>query len=257
MTFLIRSLPGILTLFLLSSLQVMAHSAIDTEELLQKGENHFKELENRAALDAFLGVLEVDSTNYHALHRTSLLYNLIGHQFEDEDDRMEHYGKAKRYAESALAHHEGKPEAHYVYSIAIGRIADKQAPRTRVGYASEIKSHAEKVLELNPDHAGAWHVLGVWHHQASTLSFGERTAVRMLGGLPPASKKEAEEAFEKAVELDRSNILFHLDYAKFHKDVGNKDRAIEMLEKAVALQPQVDGDEKFLETSKDMLASLK
>ncbi|MEX0686466.1 MAG: hypothetical protein WD267_04675 [Balneolales bacterium] len=258
MKLLTKGFVGVITLLLLfSSVEIMAQSDNDINELIRNAESHYKNKRNNKALESFLHVLELDSTNYTALHRVSLLYNMIGFQFEDEDQQMDHYIKAKDYAEKALQYHEGKPEAHYVYSIATGRISKKSRPRTRVGYANEIKKHAEKALELNPDHAGAWHVLGVWHHEASTLNFAERTAVRMFGGLPEASKEKAEEAFNKAISLDNNNILFYLDFAKFYEEMGSDEQAINMLEKAVALEPQRDGDEKHLEISKNFLASLK
>lgn len=252
-----RSLLVFVPLFLgLTSIVTMAKNIDDDVEfLIQKAESHFLDKKSRAALEAYLSVLEIEPAHYVALHKTSLLYNMIGFQLDDENDRMTYYRLAESYARAALEHHPEKAESHYVYSIALGRIADKSSTRARVQVAASIKEHGEKALELNPNHAGAWHLLGVWHHNAANLNFAERTAVRLLGGLPEASNKQAEEAFYKAIELDSENIIFYLDFAKFYKEIGQKNKARQMLSKAVATEPKVDGDEMFLEQSREMLAS--
>ncbi|MEX0929305.1 MAG: hypothetical protein WD266_10905 [Balneolales bacterium] len=228
----------------------------DVAELIAQAENHFENQRNRQSLEAWLSVLELDSTHYRALHETSLLYNIMGYQFEDEETSMEYYNKALHHAEQALEHHPDHDESHYVYSIALGRLGDKSPPRTRVRYANLIKEHAEIALELNPEHAGAWHVLGVWHHNAANLNLAERTGVRMLGGLPPSSNEEAEEAFKRAIELDSQTIVFYHDFAKFYMDWGKKQKAKSILQQAVTMEPKIEGDEKFLDNSKNMLANL-
>ncbi|MEX2403671.1 MAG: hypothetical protein WD625_06025 [Balneolales bacterium] len=253
-----RSILTIIALLLcLTSIETMAHGQDDIDILIQKAETYFLDQKNREALDMYLSVLDIDATNYEALHNTSLLYNMEGFQFDDEDERMKYYKLAESYAERALEHHPDKDESHYVYSIALGRIADKSSARNRVKAAKAIKEHGEKALELNPEHAGAWHLLAVWHHNAANLNFAERTAVRLLGGLPDASNEKAEEAFNKAIALDDETIIFYRDFARFYDEVGKKQKAEQMLNKVVTLEPKVEGDEKILEESREMLSSIR
>lgn len=252
-----RSIVSVITLLLcLLSIETMAHDHDDVDNLIRQAESYYNDQKNREALDTYLSVLEIEPTHYKGLHKTSLLYNMIGYQFEDEDEQMRYYRLAEKYAKLALKHHPDKDESHYVYGIALGRISDKTKPRTRVKIASLVKEHGEKTLELNPRHAGAWHLLAVWHHNAANLNLAERTAVRVLGGLPDASNIEAEEAFKKAIELDDGVIIFYLDFARFYNEIGEEKKAKQMLNKAVTIKPKVDGDERFLEESKNMLASL-
>ncbi|MEX0778147.1 MAG: tetratricopeptide repeat protein [Balneolales bacterium] len=252
-----RSIIAFILIFLLIfSVETMAQDSDDIEALVNQAQAHYVDKQNEEALEDYLKVLEIEPTHYEALHKTSLLYNMIGFQLEDEDEQHENYKLAKKYGELAVEHHPDKDESHYVYSIAVGRITDFSSSRERVRLAPVIKEHGEKAIEINPEHAGAWHLLAVWHHNASNLNFAERTAVRVLGGLPDSSNERAEKAFKKAIALDNETIIFYLDFARFYEDMGEDEKAKQMLNKAVALEPKIEGDEKYLKESKDMLASL-
>ncbi|MEX1062529.1 MAG: tetratricopeptide repeat protein [Balneolaceae bacterium] len=232
---------------------------LNVDELVEKALKKMEEAEEYASMDLFEKVLTIDADNYEALWNLSLLYSKKGHRLEDRGAMMEDYERARDLAELCLEYYPEQADCHYVYAVAIGRIADISGTRRRVHASEEIKDHIDRTLELEPDHKGGWHLLGVWHASVANLSRAERwTASLIFGGLPGgASNSKAEESLKKAIELYPDNILFHLDLARFYREVGRTGDAIKVLEKTLGLEVKDMDDPANLERAKSMLEDLR
>jgi regulator of microtubule dynamics protein 3 len=234
-------------------------SESDISELLERASELKESADEPAARELFEEVIEYDPLNFKALWNLSILYSMEGHRLDDQDEMESYYSDAIELAERAIEYYPNEPESHYAYAVAIGRMSDISSPRERIRASEEIRESVERALELNADHAGAWHLLGIWHKRAANLSRAERWAANLLfGGAPEgASNEEAENSLKKAISLDPDNILFNLDLARFYITVEQYDHAIDVLERTIALEPKEMDDPDLLAEARDLLDELK
>jgi regulator of microtubule dynamics protein 3 len=252
----------VLTLLLIQQIpDLMAQNITESDitGLLEQAHEKLESADEPAARELFEEILESDPRNFDALWNLSLLYSRQGYRLEERDDMESYFRDAKELAVMAIEYHPAEAESHYVYAVAVGRLADISTPRERVRASEEIKKSVERALELNSEHAGAWHLLGIWHTRAANLTRTERWAANLLfGGAPEgASNHEAEECLKKAIELDAENILFHLDLARFYITVDQPESAIEVLERTISLEPKVMDDPDLLEETRELLSELR
>ncbi len=240
------------------ALQAQNISESDVPGLLERAEELKQSADEPAARELYEQVIEYDTLNFEALWNLSLLYSKEGHRLEDQNEMESYYRDAKELAETAVEYYPDESESHYVYAVAVGRLSDISTPRERIRASEEIKESVERALELNPGHAGAWHLLGIWHSRAANLTRAERWAANLLfGGAPEgASNDEAENNLKKAIELDPDNILFHVDLARFYITVGRYDEAGDILELTINLEPSEMDDPDLLGEAKELLDDL-
>ena len=64
----------------------------------------------------------------------------------------------------------------------MGRTALSLGTRDRIRYAERIRTLSRRALATDPDHAGALHVMGMWHAEISRLNgFSRAFAKNFLG----------------------------------------------------------------------------
>lgn len=231
----------------------------EVDELLEQAGEKMDQADEPAALVIYEEVLEIEPDNFEALWNLSLLYSKKGHRYEDKDEMRYYYERGKSLAEKALDYYPDEAYAHYVYAVAIARIADIENPSDRIRASEIIREHTERAIEIDSEHHGAWHLLGVWHTRSANLSRTERWAANLLfGGAPEgASNEEAEKCLLRAIELDPDNILFHLDLSRFYITTNRNEEAVEVLNRTVALEPQEMDDPDMLQEAREMLRDLR
>jgi tetratricopeptide (TPR) repeat protein len=125
----------------------------------------------------------------------------------------------KRRAELALAYSQravalNPKSAENVLSLAVchGTLAVYSDTRAKIKYSRLVKEDAERALTLDPDYDWAHHVLGRWHYEVATLGTTTRFFVRVIyGALPDASVDQAIEHLERAVALAPQVAPHHLE----------------------------------------------
>ena len=145
-------------------------------------------------------------------------------QFAASERQTRFYANAARWADSAALLAPRDPDARVVKAIAAGRKALSLGPRDRVQYAVLVRTEVLAALALNPDHAGAHHVLGMWHAEILRLNPIARLAARTLLGasvFAEADWAQAQRALERAVALEPDRITHRLDLAGVLADRGN------------------------------------
>ncbi len=250
----------ILAAFLSISLLAPAdpHINDEIEDLLNRAEEKFENKDEQGALELYLQVLDKDSENYEALWNASLNYSRIGFRFDDEEDQERYFEKAIELAEKSLELYPEKGKPHYVKAVALGRMADLISTRDRISTAHDIRDYADKAIELDPNYAPAWHLLGVWHSEVANVGRAERTAARFISqGIPDgASNETAEEYLEKAIDLDPDNIITRLDLARHYLRAGEDEKAIPVLEEILDMEPIYKDDPEHLEEAEELLSNL-
>jgi tetratricopeptide (TPR) repeat protein len=138
------------------------------------------------------------------------------------------YRSAEDYARRAVAANPDDAEGHFELARAIGRNAQTMGSRDRVKFAAVVRDEALAALKLDPKHAGALHVLGVWNAEVMRLNgFTRMIAKNLLGGkvFGEASWDNAQKYLEEAVAIEPNRITHRLDLAGVYADRGMKERA--------------------------------
>lgn len=131
-------------------------------------------------------------------------------------------------------------DLRYALATVFGSRANVEGGRTRVKAAQAMYTQALRVLELDPDHAGAHHLLGRLHAGVMRMDRISRfVATRLLGGgaLAGASWSEARVRLEAAVVADPCVPDHHFELARLYAERGQPELAIERLERLDDLTP--------------------
>lgn len=228
-------------------------------QLEGRADSLFENFDEVNALEAYEQILEQRPEKFEALWKASFLYSRVGYRLEEEDDQKEYYNKAKVLAEQALEIDSTDTQSHFVMAVAMGRMALVSGARDRVAAAKVIKEHVEQSIEADSTNSGAWHVLGLWHFKVANLNFFERLAANALyGGVPrDASNEKAEQAIEKAIELNPRYPLYYYDLARVYDKRGKEEQSIQACKEALKLKSVGPDDDKVKDDCRGLIRELQ
>lgn len=150
-------------------------------------------------------------------------------------------------------------EVHYMLSVALGYLLEHHGVRTKFRMAGEVRSEAERALQLDQDHAGAHHVLGRLHAGAMRLNRLTRLVARKVLGasvLEGASWAEAESHFTAARRLEPWNPRHTMELGALYLDTKRPELAREVLADAVARVPMEAPDSLAVARARVLLDGL-
>ena len=155
------------------------------------------------------------------------------------------FEKAVNYAKKAIELNPNNANAHFELARAEVRLSQFKGTLQSLGMAGDVKSSLNRVLDLNPRHAGAYVALGLWNAEMPIFAGGNRAQV--------------QPNFEKAIQLEPQVVTHRLEYANALMKVNrrNKQSAINVLERAVLLTPRNFWEQRDLEAAKRYLSELK
>jgi len=177
-------------------------------------------MDPEAALRHYQAALALDSLSYEATWRAAFALLNIGKRIPDEEKsrwRDSLYSEAEQLARRAVELENLDPQGHYVLALATGRTSLTKDVRERVMQARNIRVEALKTLELDPEHDGAYHVLGRWHWEIMRLSGFERFWAKNVFGakfFSLASWDGAIDNLERAVKFNPTYIYHRLKLAE-------------------------------------------
>jgi tetratricopeptide (TPR) repeat protein len=207
-----------------------------------------------AALRHFETALAADSMSHEANWRAALALIALGMQTPDSvrsPGRDSLYARAERYALRAVRSDTTDAEGWFMLANAMGRTALTKSAGERVQSAAAIRTAALRALQLDPNHDGAYHVLGRWNAEIMRLSGLSRFLARNVLGahvFGEASWEHAIENLERAVQLDSTRIFHRLDLAmvyidrKRYADARAQLEAVEQLPVRDVLDPRYKED---------------
>jgi len=206
------------------------------------GDAAYERFDNDEALAHYVEALEADPNDDEALWKAARSYADVGAGFErtDPDRAKALYEQGVTAARKAIEVDPESADAHFILAVCIGRLALFEGGRTKIELSREVKQEAERAIELDPRHDGAFYVLGRWHYSVATLGWILRALAKVIyGGVPPeASVEEAAEMFATAIEIDGTRPGYHLEYARALVELGRYSEARRHLETCIEL-PQV------------------
>jgi len=216
----------------------------------------------RETADRWEAVMATDSLNAEANWRAAIALVDIGKQTPDKEKnraRDSLYLVAEMYARRAVRQAPQDAEPHFALALALGKASLTMSAKQRVKYAKEVKIEVERALEIDPNHDGAWHLLGRWNAEIERLSnIEEFFAKTLLGGkvFNQASWEEAIRCLRKAVEIRPDYIFHRLDLAEVLIERKRSTEAKPELEKIQAL-PDLDAmDPSYRSRASELLARI-
>jgi tetratricopeptide (TPR) repeat protein len=212
------------------------------------------------ALKHYEAALSVDSMDFNALIKASDIAVELGRFDSNETNRTALYKRAEQYARRAVAERPNSADAHFELAKAIGRNALTMGTKDKVKFAGVVHDEAMAALKIDPKHAGANHVMGLWNAEVMRLNGISRfMAKNLLGGkvFGEASWDNAIKYMETAVANQPTLITHHLDLAEIYLDRDMKDKAREQLE-WIGKAPVTElNDKRYKEMAAEMMGKLK
>lgn len=232
--------------FLMSPLEVLGDSGHDV--LLKKASELKSQYKETEALALYEEIITADATNFEALCHASLLHSQMGHRYDDDTRKLEHFNNAKEYAQRA--HHMNATDArsNYAMALSLASLATVSGPKQRLIAFGEMKTFLDGALAADFRHADAWHLLGRWYFKMANLNFAEVAAYKvMLGGMAnkPATNNDAIYAMEMAILHNPNNLRYYFDLANIHQEMKNKDACVYTLQRAMAQNMELQTKEEL------------
>jgi tetratricopeptide (TPR) repeat protein len=212
---------------LIVPIDAAAQSAAD---LLALGNAAYTARRQKEALDYFSRAIAADPTNYEALWKASRSEIDLA-EIASGRTRDALLAAGQQHAEAAVRARPGGVEGHFSVARAAGRRALSAGARERVRFSKIIRESALAALKIDPTHAGAMHVLGMWNAEIMRLSGLSRTFARAFLGadaLSLASWDEAQRLLEAAMQQEPQRIIHRLDLAGIYADRSDVRRAREL-----------------------------
>jgi tetratricopeptide (TPR) repeat protein len=242
---------------LLSLITPLSFLGQDVNTLMRQAELLERSFKDEEALKKYLEVLKTQPLHIDALCKSSELYSVLGKRRPSKDNQREYYKAGQDYARKALKINPNHSEANFAMAIAMGRMALISSGNDKIKAVKEIKTYADRCIQLDPKNFKGYHVLGKWHYEVSDLNSLEKWLVKVTyGGLPDASLDNAIINYEKSLKLKPSFLLNYLELAKAYQKKGEIKKAGSLLQQLQKLPPVTFDDFKIKGLGKKMLDEL-
>ncbi len=152
---------------------------------------------------------------------------------DDEDRRKELLKQAETHARLASEDHSDDVGRRFALAVVLASRADIEGGRTQVRTAAEVHRELETILELDPQHARAHHLLGrLYAGVRRTSGITRWIATHLLGGgeLKKATWEAAEEHLSFAEQQAPEVSGHHLQLAALYEDTDRLELALQELE---------------------------
>jgi hypothetical protein len=151
----------------------------------------------------------------------------------DDDDMKALLRRVEVHARTALVDHADDVGRRFALAVVLGLRANREGGRTQVNAASDLHRELETILEADPDHARARHMMGRLHAGVRRMNGITRwIATNLLGGgeLKKATWEEAERNLTFAEERVPEVSEHHLQLANLYVDTDRPELALQELE---------------------------
>jgi tetratricopeptide (TPR) repeat protein len=223
-------------------------TAQSAAEHIALGDREHTAMNAPGALQHYETAIKIDPKSYEALWKATREAVDVGEFNASPEERDRLYSEAELYARRAVEANPGDAEGHFHLARALGRKALSLGKRDQVKYAGDVRTQALEALRLNPKHAGAMHVMGMWNYNIMKLSGMTRfMAKTFLGGkvFDSANWDDAVRYMEQSVAEEPNRLVHHLDLARVYAARNDKDRARAQYEATIRGTPTEYNDKHY------------
>ena len=212
----------------------------------------------KAAYETYKKVISLQPANVKALSQASQLCSRIGSRQTDNTDRDNWLKLAGDYAQKALTLNSLNDEANVSMAMYLGKSSLTKSGKEKIKSVKQIKSHIDVAIKTNPNNYLAWHILGRLNYEISNVSGIEKAAAKIFyDALPKGSLANAIMYLDKARSLQPNFILNNYELARAYEKNGEKNKAINILNKIPAMPIGTEDDTALKIKAKDLLKELQ
>lgn len=210
------------------------------KDYYQEGLALEKDFKVEAALEQYELAIRHNPKHTKALTHASRMISHIGGRLPETGLRQksELYKKACIYSQKSIDINPHDPETRLAYVVTLGLQSEIATnPHEKVRFAQKIYDEASQILKIDSSFAEAYFILGKWQYELSQLHWVELAACKLFfGGFPEEiSLDRALEYFKLANNYKPDFILFLFGLASAQHALGENDKAIQTLQKALSL----------------------
>lgn len=229
----------------------------DASSLVAQGDKLDAKNQNARALVLYMEADKLSPNNADILWRLSKQYCQLMEEEVSGGEKLRLARIGVYYAKRAKAADPDNANGRLALSIAIGKASFYNEPRERVEDATRIRDEAQAAADLNPNLDYAWHVLGRWNYEMSTMNgLVKFLAEKWYKEFPESSLEAAVEYFKKAIAIDPKRVVHHVELGRTYAALGKKEQARAELEKGIALPSVAKDDEETKTRAKLALSRL-
>ena len=200
---------------------------------------------------------QLDAENYEVVWRLARAHFDFSDNTTDEVEIEKNLYAGFEYADKALKIDDGRAESHKWYGILIGRVGEIEGTEQKIKNSYPMAEHTQKAIELDPDDAGNYHVMGRWHFALADLSWIERKIASWVYATPPeASFEEARGYFKQAIIKDPEDIRNYVWLGKALEELDDEDGAGQAYKQALGIEASSDSDKILQEEARELLEDL-
>ncbi|MGH7902373.1 MAG: tetratricopeptide repeat protein [Thermodesulfobacteriota bacterium] len=222
----------------------------DCNSFIENGDSYHERYENALALREYEMAYQMCPDNFEALVKLTRAYDDCGEDLKgikpDENRPIEaekYFQGAVKYSEILLQKFPEKLETYFLSALSYGNLSRYKEGKEKVELARYIEEYAKRAIEVDPNFAPAYVVLGIYYREVASLNgLKKALANGFMGGLPTGTFEESVEALNKALQLSPQGPYVHFDLARTYEEINNLDKAIEHYKQVVEL-PVVDHDD--------------
>jgi tetratricopeptide (TPR) repeat protein len=210
------------------------------------------------ALAIYRAVHQRQPDNYEATWKLCRALVDKGTLSRQRAEQKQLFVEAERLAREAVRLNPSDAKGHTYLAIALGKLALFEGGRRKVELSKEVKSEAEKAIELNPAEDLAHHVLGVWNREMVELNWVlKKFAEFLYGRFPPASLQQALEHLRRAAELAPATVPHRVELGITLAAAHNWTEAAAELQRALAMPKAWVTDEYYWQLAGQTLERVK
>lgn len=231
------------------------------QELLDQGDNFYKQFDNKKALEVYQQADNMYPGSWDVIWRMSRAYVDIGEHMpnstgDQEDEQIKVYETALAWADSAIKLEPDKSLSYLRRAIANGRIALFKGIFSVAGVVNQVRDDLYMASELNNGgddiQAIVNYVLARTHGKVSAKWSVARAAL----GLGWADLDSAWIYYDKALALDDSLMMIYVDQSKLLIEEDEYEKAKTQLEKAFKCPIRDEDDKMRIEEAKELMKQI-
>ena len=203
------------------------------------------------SISCYREACSLDSNRFESFWKLGRSLNLKG-ETAPKDSQLAIFEEARDAEKRALELNEADADAHFQLARALGKIALFKGIFKSASLAKQVRREAQRALQLDSLHDGAWHILGRWHREVGKKS----KILRLPMGLGAANKEDALSFMKRAVELNPEYVNHRLEMGITYLRYKDKDAARSEFEKTLELSSQRPLDEKYKSEAEKYLAEM-
>jgi tetratricopeptide (TPR) repeat protein len=212
----------------------------DTGDLMVRAMRLLDDTREVEALKLFEALVREEPDHYEALLNAAFLHLRQGWLYSDKEGQKEHYFKLRDYARRAVNQNPMEYRAKLIHLVAKAKTAGYLSRGDQVRIARELQQELEALVASGKNDPDAIYILSWLNFKVGRLGSLEKLLASVLfGGLPDTlTTDKAVELMQKAMALRPDYSIYHYDLGLFRQRLGQTEKARSLFEKVLSMEPK-------------------